>query len=47
MAQIPSIWFSLKKLNKVKGKEKYRIDISNMIVVLKDFGTEVVDINSV
>jgi hypothetical protein len=33
--------FSLVKLNGVKGKEKYRIEVSNRFVASEDLNTEV------
>jgi hypothetical protein len=36
--------FSLKKLNKVKGKEQYHVEISNRFATLENLDTEV-DIN--
>jgi hypothetical protein len=36
--------FNLKKLNKVEGKEQYRVDISNRFTPLENLGVEV-DIN--
>jgi hypothetical protein len=37
--------FNLKKLNKVEGKEKYRVDVSNRFATLEDLDAEV-EINS-
>jgi hypothetical protein len=37
--------FSLKELNKVEAKEKYRVEVSNRFAALEDLDTEV-DINS-
>jgi hypothetical protein len=37
--------FNLKKLNKVEGKEKYQVEVSNRFASLKDLDTEV-EINS-
>jgi hypothetical protein len=37
--------FSLKKLNKVDGKEKYHVEVSNRFAALEDLDTEV-EINS-
>jgi hypothetical protein len=37
--------FSLKKLNEVEGKEKYRIEVLNRFAALEDLDTEV-EINS-
>jgi hypothetical protein len=37
--------FKLKKLNKVEGKEKYSVQVSNRCAALEDLETEV-DINS-
>jgi hypothetical protein len=33
--------FNLKKLNEVKGKEKYRVEVSNRFAALKDLEAEV------
>jgi hypothetical protein len=33
--------FNLKKLNEVKGKEKYRVEVWNRFAVLKDLDAEV------
>jgi hypothetical protein len=38
--------FNLKKLNEVKGKEKYHIEVSNRFAALEDLDTEV-EINTV
>jgi hypothetical protein len=37
--------FNLKKLNKVKGRQQYRVDVSNRFAALKDLDAEV-EINS-
>jgi hypothetical protein len=37
--------FNLKKLNKVEGKEQYRVEVSNRFAALEDLDSEV-DINS-
>jgi hypothetical protein len=36
--------FNLKKLNKVEGKEQYRVEISNRFAALENLDTEV-DVN--
>jgi hypothetical protein len=33
--------FSLKKLNKVEGKEQYHVEVSNRFAALKDLDAEV------
>jgi hypothetical protein len=33
--------FSLKKLNKVEGKEQYQVEVSNRFAALKDLDAEV------
>jgi hypothetical protein len=33
--------FSLKKLNEVKGKERYRVEVSNRFAASEDLDTEV------
>jgi hypothetical protein len=33
--------FSLKKLNEVKGKEQFRVEVSNRFAALEDFNAEV------
>jgi hypothetical protein len=38
--------FSLKKLNKVEGKEKYRVEVSNRFATLDNLDTEV-EINTI
>jgi hypothetical protein len=38
--------FNLKKLNKLKGKEKYRVEVSNKFAALEDLEDEV-EINTV
>jgi hypothetical protein len=38
--------FSLKKLNKVEGKEKYYVEVSNRFAALEDLDTEV-EINTI
>jgi hypothetical protein len=38
--------FNLKKLNKVEGKEKYRVEVSNRFAALEDLGAEV-EINTI
>jgi hypothetical protein len=37
--------FNLKKLNKVEGKEQFRVEVSHRFAALKDLDTEV-EINS-
>jgi hypothetical protein len=37
--------FNLKKLNKVEGKARYCVEVSNRFAALEDLGTEV-EINS-
>jgi hypothetical protein len=37
--------FSLKKLNEVEGKEKYRVDVSNRFAALEDMEADL-EINS-
>jgi hypothetical protein len=37
--------FNLKKLNKVDGKEQFRVEVSNRFAALEDLDTEV-EINS-
>jgi hypothetical protein len=37
--------FNLKKLNKVEGKEQFRVEVSNRFVALEDLDAEV-EINS-
>jgi hypothetical protein len=37
--------FNLKKLNRVRGKEQYRVEVSNRFAALVDLDTEV-EINS-
>jgi hypothetical protein len=37
--------FNLKKLNNVKGKEQFRVEVSNRIAALEDLDTEL-EINS-
>jgi hypothetical protein len=38
--------FNLKKLNEVEGKEKYRVEVSNMFAELEDLDAEV-EINTI
>jgi hypothetical protein len=38
--------FSLKKLNEVDGKEKYRVEVSNRLATLEDLAAEV-EINTI
>jgi hypothetical protein len=38
--------FSLKKLNEVEGKEKYRVEVSNRFAALEDLDAEV-EINTI
>jgi hypothetical protein len=39
--RFPMEMFSLKNLNKVEGKEKYHVEISNRFAALEDLNTEV------
>jgi uncharacterized Zn finger protein len=40
-----TIWFNLKKLNEVEGKEKYHVEVTNKSATLEDWDTEI-EINS-
>jgi hypothetical protein len=46
MQRVHTERFNLERLNKVDGKEQYRIEISNRFAALKNLGTEM-DINPI